>query len=270
MIVRLVSRPQFIALPPEMGTPHADQLLGPDAQKLIETAGRICYDSFGGKARSSGAFAQHLQEVGHLNPTYHANFSFFISGVSRGFSHEFVRHHVGCSPSQRSTRYCNESDSPWIPHPLLKEIFSIERETYVVEGSTADPMKIGSLEDEWDGVIQIAQRFYRRAVDRGERLLEGRGVDKLTARKQARGAARGALGNALETEMIWTGNVEAIRHAIVMRGNGAADAEIRAVAVRLLEIMVAELPVYFNDFVVSPSPDGIGEIITKIEAVKKS
>jgi len=258
-IVRLVSRPSFITLPPELGTPRADQLQGPDAQKVIETAGRTCYDSFG-KGRDSSRFAEHLKEVGHLNPTYHANFTFFISRVSRGFSHEWVRHHVGCSPSQRSTRYVDESEGFWVPHPLLVKIFEMEMDAYVAEGATGTLAKIGSLEDEWQCLIEISRRFYRHAVEKSEAYLKNRGVDALSARKQARGAARGALGNALETELCWTGNVEAIRHAIMQRASAAADAEARAVAIEILRIMRVELPAFFG-FNIESSPDGIGEIV---------
>jgi thymidylate synthase ThyX len=42
----------------------------------------------------------------------------WITGVSRNLSHELVRHHVGFSPSQRSTRYVDERDSAVVDHPV--------------------------------------------------------------------------------------------------------------------------------------------------------
>jgi thymidylate synthase (FAD) len=253
MIVRLIARPQFVALPPELGVPRPDQVLGPDAQRIIETAARCCYDSFG-KGRDSDGHARHILDVGHTSVLEHAQYTFFIGGVSRGFSHEHVRHRIGVAISQRSTRYVDEESSPWIKHPLMQAYLDAQP----VEDP--NPTMIGET---WGDAEDAAREAYKCAVETLERFAISKGMDKLTARKQARGAARGVLGNALETELVWSANVRALRHYLTLRGNPAADAEIREVAVRLLEIMIEELPVYFNDFIVSPSPDGIGEVITK-------
>jgi thymidylate synthase (FAD) len=147
MIVRLIARPQFIALPPELGAPSPTQLQGSDAEKLIETAGRTCYDSFG-KGRSSGDFAEHILESGHGSVLEHAQYSFFISGVSRGLTHELVRHRVGVAISQRSTRYVDESDSEWIRHPLFEAAFP-QHDPYTRRGhrfvKQRHPLTSGSL-----------------------------------------------------------------------------------------------------------------------------
>ena len=247
MKVYLIGRPSFIALPPELGTPRSDQLVGPDAMKLIETAARTCYDSFG-KGRGSVEHAQHILDVGHGSVLEHANYNFFITGVSRGWSHELVRHRVGVAISQRSTRYVDEDGSPWILHPLLDQYL--------------DESDDDSLATEWDQSIEVARGVYKKTVERLEAFCIAKGIDKLTARKQARGAARGVLGNALETEMVWSANVRTLRHVVTMRAAGPADAEIRATGIATLNIMRKELPVYFKDFVITPSPDGLGEIAT--------
>lgn len=242
-VVRLIARPQFIALPPELGTPREDQLQGPDAQKLIETAARTCYDSFG-KGRDSDGHARHVMDVGHYSVLEHAQYTFFIGGVSRGMTHEHVRHRIGVAISQRSTRYCDESESEWIPHPLFTEFG-------------------GDIVFQWSDAVETCQQVYDNIVTELEAALITRGTDKLTARKQARGAARGILGNALATELVWSANVNALRHYIDLRASAAADAEIRAVAIAILKIMQIELPVYFKDYEIRASPDGIGEIAVK-------
>jgi thymidylate synthase (FAD) len=247
MIVRLVGRMEFVGLPEELGTPLPTQLCGPDAQKIIEVAGRTCYDSFG-KGRDSDAFAEHLMEAVNPNPTYHSTFVFYIDGVSRGESHEHVRHHVGCSPSQRSSRYCDESTSPWIPHPLF---------TVFMEENPTD-----ALGPMWNAHVESGRRLYRAMVGKLQPFAMEKSGGKMSAtdaRKQARGAARGALGNALETALVWSGNVEAIRCFIDKRACAGADAEIRAVAIEILKIMKVELPIYFP-YTIRDSPDGIGQI----------
>jgi hypothetical protein len=50
--------------------------------------------------------------------------SVFFTNVSRGFSHELVRHKHRTAVSQRSTRYVDENESPWCYHPLLERFCS--------------------------------------------------------------------------------------------------------------------------------------------------
>lgn len=242
MRIQLIAKPQFLGLPPELGTPAEGQLQGPDAAKLIETAGRTCYDSFG-KGRDSKQYAQHILEVNHGSVLEHAQYSFFITGVSRGLTHELVRHRVGVAISQRSTRYVDEDESPWILHPLT--------------------LKHGSewLKKRWAAARALCQDVYRETIEELQPKLVEAGADKLNARKQARGAARGVLGNALETELVWSSNVRTLLHVTNLRASAAADAEIRAMAVELYRIMREELPAYFSHFRIDSSPDGIGECV---------
>src|SRR5690606_24684162 len=97
--------------------------------------------------------------------------------------------------------------------------------------------------------------------------LISRGVDKATARKQARGAARGYLGNALQTEMIFSASVAQWDRMIEQRANVAADAEIREVFVKVVREIQQwpKIDTWFPEYEISPSPDGIGEIVTKKE-----
>lgn len=241
MIVRLIARPSFIALPPELGTPRPDQLQGPDSQKIIETAARTCYDSFG-FGRDSAGHMKHILDVGHRSVLEHPSWTFFVSGVSRGDSHEHVRHRIGVAISQRSTRYVDESEGEWVKHPL-----------FIAEAGA-------EFHEAWSMAEQHCRAVYRDLVAHLQEKLVAKGVDKLTARKQARGTARGILGNALGTEMVWSANAHALLHFIDLRANPAADAEIRASAVAILRIMQEELPAVFGEYVILPAPDGLGEI----------
>lgn len=244
MRVYLLSRPEFLGLPEELGVPRADQLQGGDSAQIIETAGRTCYDSFG-KGRSSPEYHKHIIEVGHGSVLAHVTYTFFITGVSRGLTHELVRHGIGTAISQRSTRYVDESDSPWIKHPLFLD--------YVDKSGDQE------LEVSWNDVMAKARRVYDNIVTKLQKHLEDRGASSLNARKQARGAARGILGNALETELVWSANVRALRWIISQRASDAADAEIRRLGMGLFRLMSVELPQYFGDFLIEPATDGLGE-----------
>lgn len=51
------------------------------------------------------AFIVERLKTGHASPLEQVSFEFAISGVSRAFSHQFVRHRVGISFEQQSQRY---------------------------------------------------------------------------------------------------------------------------------------------------------------------
>src|SRR5580698_5110316 len=58
-------------------------------EKLIETAGRVCYMSFQ-RPRPGGnkTYISHLLEVGHGSVLEHAVFNLLVTGVSRSMTHE--------------------------------------------------------------------------------------------------------------------------------------------------------------------------------------
>ena len=50
-------------------------------------------------------FIEKRMETGHASPLEQVWFEFAIAGVTRAFSHQFVRHHIGISFEQQSQRY---------------------------------------------------------------------------------------------------------------------------------------------------------------------
>lgn len=248
MVVRIVAVTRFKGVPLELlgdggsaAVEAAQQGRGSDCARLIECAGRTCYSSYG-RGRSSENYHRHLLEVGHGSVLEHASISFFISGVSRGLTHELVRHRVGVAISQRSTRYCDESESEWAWHPLIRKYLA------------GNP----PLAERVDDLTQAARIAYDDLVRFLQRELEASGVDKLAARKQARGAARGALGNALATELIMTFNLRALRGVLEQRCSEFADAEIRLLFCEIYKLAKAECPEFFSDYEEVPCSDGLG------------
>jgi len=196
----------------------------------------LCRDASYIKGRS---WAWEFAEPAHEEEQW---ISLYMSG-SRGFSHEQVRHKWRTAVSQRSTRYCDESETPWCEHPLTLTLAD-------------DLMKAGC-----SFIIKESQQCYRSLVYQLQSKLTSRGVDKLTARKQARGAARGYLGNALQTEMIFSASVAQWKRMLRQRLHPAADAEIRLIYADVLRILQDETPYDFTEFAVVPSPDGLGVVL---------
>jgi thymidylate synthase ThyX len=175
---------------------------------------------------------------------------------SRGFTHELVRHGDFTGISQRSTRYCDESMGFWTIHPLIQQ--------YIQE---ADPTTALIHDAENSAFIDQARHIYKTWVKRLIPFVKGR-MDpsdpyaKSTARKQARGAARGFLGNALETEIIFSASVMQWRHIFRMRAAGAADGEARYAACRALEACKkSRYADRFQDMTLVEADDGTGHML---------
>lgn len=217
------------------------------AEELVEVAGRLCYMSFA-KPRPGGnaVYLEHIIDVGHGSVLEHAVFNFIITGVSRSFSHEMVRHRAGWGYSQLSQRFVDESDCEFVVPPLIKQYTE----------DTNDPR----LADTWKDIVGFVQGGYGYIAKTLEEYLKAKGFDGTDRRKMAREAARSVLPNATETKMFVTANCRAIRHFVEMRGNAAADAEIRSVAVAVLRVMQKEAPNIFGDYRILPCPKG-GEMV---------
>lgn len=173
---------------------------------------------------------------------------------SRGFSHELVRHGDYTAISQRSTRYCEESESPWTIHPLIQGFLKDE-------SVAAGDRQFGR--DMVDQVVAKARHTYKWWVDKLVPYVADRIKDdpyaKTTARKQARGAARGFLGNALETELIFSANIMQWRHIFRMRAAQAADGEIRVAACAALGALKgSRYGDRFSDLSLVEAGDGTG------------
>jgi thymidylate synthase (FAD) len=178
--------------------------------------------------------------------------SLFVYG-SRGLTHELVRHGDFTGMSQRSTRFCDESSGPWVLHPNIQQ--------YLNE---IDPTSSMVCSEELKEFINQARDLYQTWVKRlvpyvKQRIPTTDPYRATTARKQARGAARGLLGNSLGTEMVFSASVGQWRHIFDMRAAAAADAEIRFMACQALEACKASrYGDSFSDLTLVEASDGTG------------
>ena len=205
------------------------------AEVLCESAGRLCYMSFGKGRKTNAEYLGNIIGVGHGSVLEHGVWNFMITGVSRSFTHELVRHRAGFGYSQLSQRYVDGSTSGFVEPPCIAE----DEEAHAA----------------WLEAVQAARAGYRKLVE----VLTARFADypdRTMRRKMARQAARSVLPNACETKIFVTANARALRHFIELRGNEHADTEIRAVAIRILKIMQATAPNLFGDYVIRAHTDG--------------
>ena len=205
------------------------------AEQLVEMAGRQCYESWsnpGGKTNAE--YIGNMLGHGHMSVIEHGTATFRLTGVSRSFTHELVRHRL-FSYSQLSQRYVSEKDAAFVEPEVI----------------ASDPKA--------HEIFLRSVSHSRNAYNQLNEILKGRFEDlqdKTLRRKKAREAARAVLPNATETKIVVTGNFRAWRHFIRMRAAEHTDVEIRAVAMEILRQLKGLSPSVFGDFEVFKGPDG--------------
>lgn len=196
----------------------------PNAEKLIENAGRTAYLSFKiKKVASEKKFIKMLIKSDHLSVLEHAYATFRIKGGSRAFTHQLVRHRL-CSYTQQSQRYVDEANFNYIEpesiknnreaHPVLVRFMNNAREVY------AELQKLGVKNED----------------------------------------ARFVLPNAVESEIVVTANFREWRHIIELRGSEDAQWEIRKTTIEILKILKRHSPTVFGDFDIDKNKGVINKI----------
>ena len=205
------------------------------AEALCEAAGRLCYMSFGKGRKTNREYVGHLLSVGHGSVLEHAVFDLILTGVSRSFTHELVRHRAGFGYSQLSQRYVDESDSDFVEPDCIAE----------------DP----ALDRLFRETIDVCRKAYDLLVERLTERFDSI-EDKTLRRKLARQAARSVLPNATETKIFVSGNARGWRHFIELRSDEHADVEIRKVAIATLKVLREAAPNLFGDYEIVDLLDG--------------
>lgn len=184
----------------------------PNAEKLIETAGRTSYLSFDKQEEGSEKkFIRMLIKRGHYSVLEHAYATFRISGVSRAFTHQLVRHRL-CSFTQQSQRRVDESNFRYVEPPSIK--------------NKIEAHKI------FNEFIEYARKTYTKLVEMN--------IPKEDARY--------VLPNAIESQIVVIVNLREWRHIVELRGSPNAQWEIRRVAIEILKILKKHAPTVFEDF----------------------
>ena len=184
----------------------------PDAERLIETAGRTSYLSFDEQGKNTEKkFIKMLLKRGHYSVLEHAYATFRISGVSRAFTHQLVRHRL-CSFTQQSQRYVDESNFNYIEPDSVKD------------NPKAHPIFVEFM--------KTAKEVYRELQQLGIKNEDARFV----------------LPNAVQSQIVVTANFREWHHIITLRGSPDAQWEIRRVAIEILKILKKYAPTVFEDF----------------------
>jgi len=182
-----------------------------NAQRLIEEAGRTCYLSQDKMSEDTNRkFIRMLIKNGHTSVLEHAFATFRITGGSRAFTHQIVRHRLA-SFSQQSQRYVSEEDFRVVIPPSI----------------SANPEAIKVFEE----AMESSKIAYAK--------LKGMDIRKEDARF--------VLPNAAQSEIVISANFREWRHILAIRTKKNAQWEIRLISQEILKIFVAEAPFVFED-----------------------
>lgn len=251
----------------DLGSPFKE-LQGTPSEQLIAHAGKGCYDAYGEDGRDIEKHIRTLVDSGHGSVLEHACISLFIEGISRGCSHEFVRHRAGFAYSQRSTRYVDESECAVVLEPYMAELY--EQRLRLLD-KTPRQFVSESIEryqlSEYLTSLENSIVDYKASVERLLTLAPPN-LEKRDQRKWARGKARQLLPISIETRMTVTANLRAWRHFIIMRSSRYAEAEIRRLAEMIYYKLYNLAPSVFSDMALNcEKVDGFLEHNTNLKKV---
>ncbi len=183
----------------------------PDPERVIEQAGRTCYQSYDKiGAQSHRDFIQRLIQMGHESPLEHAYATFRIRNCSRAMTHQLVRHRL-MAVSQQSQRYVDEESFHYVVPETIPAEF---------------------IEDFHRDMAAI-QQMYRKWRQRGLKKEDARFV----------------LPNACVSEIMVSADFREWRHIFKLRLSPKAQWEIRRACGMMLAILKEQAEACFSDLV---------------------
>lgn len=205
------------------------------AQMLrIERAGRTCYQSYRNDIteESSKNFVNMLVKRGHLSVIEHSLMTVRFSNVSRGFTHEMVRHRLA-SFSQESTRYVDYAKKG------AKKIDLDNFQVKLTSPPHQDPEKKVELSDgtklSFKEMGEQVEEFYRALRKSGWKPEDARQI----------------LPIGIKAEIIVSANFREWHHIFSLRTTRFAHWEIRGVMIDLLKEVQPILSPIFDEFEVA-------------------
>lgn len=228
----------------------------PDAEKLIEKAGRTCYKSEDKITDDSAEkFCKMIQTRDHMSVLEHASATFRIT-TDRGVTHEIVRHRIAAY-SQESTRYCNYSsdkkgmifvEPEWILNnedlhtqlvyagqfPRIQKYTIHTLANYTKEDIFNDD-ELDNLSKQlylWLKSCEDAEWYYNTLIDLGQTPQQARAV----------------LPNCLKTEIVMTANFREWLHFLELRTSPQAHPDMRIIAGLIGAELAKQSPTIFEKY----------------------
>lgn len=179
----------------------------------------------------------HLTDAlkrGHVSVVEHACFTLSLEGVSRGLTHQLVRHRLA-SYTQQSQRYVKYDFPDTITYDELEDTFVVP--------SIDNPQGQQLL----DSALMQCIFVYKNLVEHGTKPEDARSI----------------LPNATKTNIMVTMNARELLHFFNLRCCYRAQREIRKVAWKMLKLVKKVAPIIFQN--AGPSCAKLGYCPEKID-----
>jgi len=223
---------QFAAMAERLGI-EAIAEIPEDGRGNVVGAGRTCYLSYDAPNPATAAADDYIKNIirqGHGSVLQFHTVTVAIT-TSRIIGREFTRHHAGYDAvAETSQRFVNVPPRVCIP-------YATQQVPHLLEG------------------------FKRKAIN--DYALYQEAYAELRAfypRKQAREAARSYLSEAMETNIVLSVNMRALRHLVEVRTADLAAIDIRILVMEIYRVLSAEWPVYFFDATVVEGAFGLPNV----------
>ncbi len=206
---------------------------GTDIEGLAEFMGRLCYRSFepglnANVTRVRPTNEAHLSNIiatGHGSVLEHSVLNFAITGISRVFTHELVRHRAGTAVSQESLRFVRLDDlGMWAPT-------AVREDEHIMEVFVSTFQKLEELQN-------MMAEHYKLDADGAQ----------FSKKKEITSAMRRIAPIGVATSIGWSTNIRALRHVLEARTDPSSEEEIRLVFGKVGEIVRGRYPVLFSDY----------------------
>lgn len=198
-------------------------LQGENPIQLVELSGRTAYQTRKKITEGSAEkFIKMLRDRGHESVLEHSAMTVEFNDVSRGLTHELVRHRL-VAYTQESTRRVDESDFLAVAPP------SKDPDEKLVElnlPSRVLPIKVSFRE--W---LELNEQMYRGLRKAGWHTEDARQV----------------LPIGIKSQIVATANFREWRHIFKLRTPPDAHWEIRRVMRNLLRDVKQRVPIVFDD-----------------------
>ena len=195
------------------------ELINPPDYKIllsnVEQAARNCYRSQNKITDNSAVgMIRGLIKADHSAMLEFADLEFMII-CDRGCANQIVRHRIGHSYAQESTRYCsynkdvfNNSVNFIVPHDMNNELY-----------------------ETWRASCLASEAAYFVLLEKGAKPE----------------TARSVLPHCLATHLVMKVNIRALRHFLKLRLDFHAQSDIRDIAYKMLELVHEKYPVFVED-----------------------
>ena len=194
-----------------------------DPIRAIANAARTCYQSQDRSSEENDiGLVKKLLKRKHMPMIEFGDMTVKFSKVSRGFTHELVRHRL-CSFAQESTRYVDESELSCVAPPHRNE-----HEQHMVKSDYTCAIRQLSVADFFD----LSEAMYRTLREAGWKAEDARQV----------------LPIGMANEIVVKANLREWIHIFQMRTAKSAHWEIRGVMCALLQEVQTRIPLIYDDF----------------------